>query len=520
MKGGTLSFLLALFAFAALGQSNLDVVSQNILYINQEYAKYNPYNTMFRIVKSNNQLVWYNEYGERKGDLGDLEFRVTTEKYLGVYCIDGDECITDGDGDALKSYDMTYKDDNDNFPSSGYLIPEKFNEIKTALGIAVRSSGSTNGAYSGTGTSIDFSKIRENLAYVNSKFATYNDYNTSFELNTTTGELKVKDKFGYLALHISKVEFYLDYTNNMFRVRSMAGREELQHFSTTGSRSDKEYWSYGMGLNYNDKLISDAPTVVAKLEEIREMYSVGSSAYVSTALAYINSMFDSYNDYGAHYDAEQSSKMMVFSNEFGLYKSDASQTEYRIEGNNFGVYCKTNSDCMLKYDDYGNRTYGSETNNYTMGLRYDDSVIVEGIAVAEILTSIAEVVANGGSATGVSKTYYGNSVQDRLNKINDIFKEHSSNGNVWTVNESTKQLIGTTSGCAVTINLNELDNIEYYLRNGTDFGFRFVSDSKGILEKCTSFENYVDKSYEYLDSELNARTVISEMLAIKELVLQ
>ena len=74
MKGRALSILLGLVYLQALGQSNLDVTSKNILYINQEFAKYNPYNTMFRIDKDDKRLIWYNAYGERSGDLYDLEF--------------------------------------------------------------------------------------------------------------------------------------------------------------------------------------------------------------------------------------------------------------------------------------------------------------------------------------------------------------------------------------------------------------------------------------------------------------
>ncbi len=524
MKGRALAVILGFTFSWVMGQSNLDVVSTNILFINQEFAKYNPYNTMFRIDKNEKKLIWYNEYGERKALLEDVEFKVTTAKHVGVYCIDGDNCIEQSGSTNTNDYDMTFKDDAGNFPSTGYQIPDKFNEIKRSLGVPVRTSTSSSSS-STSSSSIDYAKIRSNLEYVNAKFASYNSYNTSFELNTSTGELKVKDKFGYIALHISKIEFYLDYTDNYFRVRSKAQRYELQNYSTYGTRQDKAYWSYGLGLSYDGKLISEAPTVVQKLNEIRDMYDVNSPTYTTTALAYVNGMFDKYNDYDAEFGFETSTKLMIFKNEFGMYKSNAADTKYEIDENtHFKVYCSSGTDCMHKYDDYGSRKYGDEINNYTMGLRYSDSVINEGVAVAEILTSIAQVVARGGnsSGSGSSTTTYGNSIDDRLRKINDVFTEHGEYKYTWTVDYTYKQLIGQSSYCTLKINLNELDNIEYYYRSSSTYssGLKIVSDSKGISEKCSSSETYIDNKYYYLDSEIWSRTVISEMLAIKEMVLQ
>ncbi|MGB0428927.1 MAG: hypothetical protein ACPGLV_00540 [Bacteroidia bacterium] len=515
MKGRVLAIIMG-FAFTwAMAQSNLDVVSSNILYINQEFAKYNPYNTMFRIDKISKKLLWYNEYGDREALLEDVEFRITDQFHIGVYCIDGDDCIDQSGGYKTDNYDMTYEDDDGNFPSSGYQIPTKFNEIKQELGVAIR----TSMALSSTG--IDYAKIGSNLEYINSKFALYNEYNTRFELNTTTGELKVKDKFGYIAMHISKFEFELDYEKQYFRVKSRSGRYELQNFDLSGNRKEKAYANYGLVLRYNDKLISDAPAMAAKLKEIREMYDINSAGYVNTAINYVNGMFDKYNEYSAQFGAEPMSKMMVFSNKFGTYKSQAADTEYRIDGNNFGVFCKGEIDCMLKYNDDGTRKYGSEIDFYTMGLRYEDSVIAEGIAVAEILSSVAQLVANGQNNSGGTNTY-GNSIADRLSKINDLFTEHGQYQYNWSVDYTYKQLIGKSSYCTIKVNLNQLDNVMYYYNVGSSYpsGLKIVSDSKGINENCSGTQNYIDNKLYYLDTEVNARTVISEMLAIKEMVLE
>jgi hypothetical protein len=514
MKGRALSILLGLVYLQAVGQSNLDVTSKNILYINQEFAKYNPYNTMFRIDKDDKKLIWYNEYGERSGDLYDLEFRVNSSS-VGVYCIDGDECI-DNDGSTIAQYTMTFEDDNGDQPSSATLIPEKFNEIKRGLGVTVR--GSSTG---GSGLKVDYTKIRDNLAYINSKFSYYNDYDTKFSVNTYTGELTCSDKFGQLKAHISKLEFYLDYTDNLFRLRSRSQREEIGYYNTYGTRQEKAYWSYGMGLNYDGKLISDAPTVVAKLNEIRDMFDVNSSSYVSTSLAYVNAMFNKYNDYETSFSADNTYKTMTVKDKYRSFKSYANKTGYEIDSESkFKIYCTDYSTCMMEYDSYGTREDPSEDNSsYRMGLNFNDSLIAEAQALTEILNDIAKIVANGGTSPGGG---YGTTISERVRHINDLFEDHGEYKYTWTVDETYKQLIGKSSYCTLTINLNEIDYIYYTTKSSSTnpSGLQIHSDSKGIREQCGSGDEYIDNKYYYLDSESYARDVISEMLAIKQQVLE
>ncbi|MFY0673912.1 MAG: hypothetical protein JXQ87_10925 [Bacteroidia bacterium] len=508
-----LGILLGLVYLQAMGQSNLDITSSNILYINQEYAKYNPYNTMFRIDKDAKKMIWYNEYGERSAYLQDIEFKPLSDKaYLGVYCIDGDNCITTSSG-SIENYDMTFKDDNGQFPSSGYSINDKLNEIKRDLGVSIKSSGG--------GLKVDYTKIRENLAYVNAKFSYYNDYDTKFSINTYTGELTCSDNMRQLKAHISRLEFYLDYSSNMFRLRSLSQEEEIGSYDTYGTRQEKAYWSYGMGLNYDDKLISDAPTVVEKLNEIRDMFDIYSEDYVETSLSYVNGMFDKYNDFETSYSADKAYKTLTVKDEYRSYKSYANNTSYEIDENGrFRIYCTDNSTCLMEYDSYGARKDADEDNSaYRMGLNFNDTIIVEGVAIAEIMNSVASIVANG---IGTKTASYGTSTDDRLRHINDIFEDHGEYKYIWTVDETYKQLIGKSSYCTLTINLNELDNIYYTTNSSTSYpsGLQIHSDSKGIREACGTSDNYIENKYYYLDSESYTRETISEMLAIKDLVLE
>jgi hypothetical protein len=175
---------------------------------------------------------------------------------------------------------------------------------------------------------------------------------------------------------------------------------------------------------------------------------------------------------------------------------------------------------MYSYSSAGSRQYDSDRENYTMGLRNDkDTTICEGIAITEILNDIAKIVANGGSSSGGG---YGTTISERVRHINDLFEDHGEYKYTWTVDETYKQLIGKSSYCTLTINLNELDYIYYTTKSSSTnpSGLQIHSDSKGIREQCGSGDDYIDNKYYYLDSESYARDVISEMLAIKQQVLE
>ncbi|MBI3142667.1 MAG: hypothetical protein HYZ16_07560 [Bacteroidetes bacterium] len=645
MKGGILTLLLSISYLLSFGQA-ADPVAEGILYINEQFAKYNPYNTSFRIDRNKKTVAWYNDYGEREAPLSAVELRVTEEKHIGVYCLDSNSsCIVQDRGSSsnTSSYDMTFKDSNGDFPASGYLVVAQFELIRRELGVSSYSSGSnSSSSYSSSSSSVDYTKIRENLSYVNSKFATYNEYDTKFEFNTTNGVLTLSDEFGYMKTHISELTFYADYTNNWIEVATESGEQCMIYYSPSGYRQGSHFDSYTMGLRYNDKLISDASTVISKLNEIKAMYAPGTAAYIETGISYVNEVFSIYNAYNTRFAVDQSQKLMAVSDQFGSFKSPSYNTEYRVDVH-FGVYCKSGSACLSKYDTYGSRETGSDRTDYTMGLRHNDTLINEAYVVARILNNIAQAITSGsgsgssysgsvdinaklnyingefakynsynarwsvntsaktitwtndfGSHTAylgdveikghsdknwvgvycnggseciqyVSSSSSSNStyteytmgfadgsstpasmdsvisafseiksallggsrsstsapitIDQKISYINGIFASSSTYKNVWTVNQATKQLIGKTASCEVIINLNELTDVTYQ-ESGGKTGIKFYSKSKGIREKCNSYDNYVEYSHEYLYTASDARNVIGEILAIRDLVLR
>ena len=58
-----------------------------------------------------------------------------------------------------------------------------------------------------------------------------------------------------------------------------------------------------------------------------------------------------------------------------------------------------------------------------------------------------------------------------------------------------------------------------YQRNGDyGYGFYFENSDKSILESCTSFEDYTEKTHEYLSNYEDAQTVIHSLKNIINLL--
>ncbi|MBI1185276.1 hypothetical protein GC194_13475 [bacterium] len=518
MRGSVLGLAFFLVSSALFAQSNLDVVAQNLLYINQEYAKYNPYHTSFRIDHNKKTLVWYNDFSEFEASIADIHFQKSDDTYLGIYCLDtANYCITVDRGEAsdLRSYDMTFKDANGYFPSSGYEIPKKFEEIKTAMGIYSYSGSGGSSSLSAT----DLAKIKENLSYVNTKFYYYNKYNTTFDVDPSNGVLTLKDDNGYKQAPISELRFEANYSTNLFYVYTVSGEACFISHYTSGTRSSSHLSSYRMGLNYNDKLISDATTVVQKLNEIKTMFSTGSPYYVEAGLNYVNGLFDQFNDYSTKYSVDAANKMMVVTDRFGSFKSSAYDTEYLINSSGrFEIDCKSNMNCLQKYSTANVRLSSDDKPGYYMGLNYDDTIIAEAHCATRIMNNIAQIVAQGGGGSSSTLTA-GSTVEDKLRYINNLSASNASTPATWSVNYNTKQLICKTASCEYIFNLSEITAIDALEYSGR-YCIKLSSASQGIKEVCGSSNQYVYDNYQYYSDISTARSVVTQLYAIKDMVLK
>ena len=118
-------------AISTYGNEN---ISSNLAYINEQFGKYNAYNTRFKIDNSTKKLIWTHDFGTNYAYLKDIEVRADYKSnWIGIYCINGKKCvwqISNSDSRTeYKDYTMSLKD-NGNMIEHMNIVVQKFAEMK------------------------------------------------------------------------------------------------------------------------------------------------------------------------------------------------------------------------------------------------------------------------------------------------------------------------------------------------------------------------------------------------------
>ena len=248
-------------------------------------------------------------------------------------------------------------------------------------------------------------------------------------------------------------------------------------------------------------------------------FSIGQS--ITENLNYINDQFSLYNDYETSFSVDMKTKELICEDKFGVLKAYSKDVEIRTSGSNVGIYClSSSSECIRYYDKSGMRKHDENHSDYTMGLRENGEIIPHIKTVLDKFDEIKRMIAAGISSYGNSNNLSVESkINTELNTINEIFQRGSEYKNVYSVDFSKKKITARTKSCQAIVPVKSGLSVNYYKRDGTyGEGFYFENSDKSILETCTNFEDYTDKTYEYLSSYNDAQTVIRSLKNIIDLL--
>jgi hypothetical protein len=375
--------------------------------------------------------------------------------------------------------------------------------------------------------------IDANLKYINEQFSLYNEYQTSFSVDIAAKEIICEDDFGVLKAKFSDVEIREEGDNvGIFCLNENS--KCIRYYDKNGTRLyDQDYSDYTMGLRKNDKIIPHINTVLSKFAELKRLVTSTSNYSTSTAdngggnsklsenLRYINEQFRLYNGYETSFSVDMKSKEVICEDKFGILKANWSDVEIREKGSNVGIFClNENSKCIRGYKKTGERDV-TDYVDYTMGLRENDKMIPHINTVLSKFAEIKNIVLNsGGSSSSVgNNTKVRGQVEAELSIINQIFERSSQYKNIYSVDYATKTITAKTESCRAVVPVKSGLSLNYYKRDGTyGEGFYFENSDKSILESCTSFEDYTEKTYEYVSNYNDVQTVIRSLNKIISLL--
>jgi hypothetical protein len=239
---------------------------------------------------------------------------------------------------------------------------------------------------------------------------------------------------------------------------------------------------------------------------------------ISTTLKYINQQFEMYNEYETSFDVDIAAKEIICEDRFGILKAKFSDVKFDYNGNNFGIYCLSDGKCIRYYGKDGSRKYDEDYNNYTMGLRLDEEIIPHIDAVISKFSELKAAVLS--SSSGSSSGGTNAEIDSELRKINAIFQRSSEYKNTYYVDYTQNAIVSKTQNCKAIIPVKSGLRLTYYKRDGGDYsyGFYFENSDNSILESCTSFEDYTERTYEYVNNYSDAKAVVTSLNRIIDLL--
>ncbi len=245
------------------------------------------------------------------------------------------------------------------------------------------------------------------------------------------------------------------------------------------------------------------------------------SQTVQENLQYINNQFEQFNKYQTSFDVDEVSKKIICRDKFGMYSAYLKDIKIKKDESeaSLEIFCIDESKCISSLKKDGRK--GSDFSNYSMELSKDRILVSNVDTVLDKFSKIRKaVLENDIDTSNAQNSHLIAEVEHQLHKLNSIFLEHSHYQNIWSFDWENQHLIGRTETCEVRIAISNV-TIEFYEKeNQQKFRYGFVIKSTGsdITEKCPSFEDYVSKTYEYVDRFDFAEEAIHSIKTIQRLV--
>jgi ribosome-associated translation inhibitor RaiA len=508
--------LLSLFYFSSSGAQNHMKVYEHLDYINQQFKDYNEYDTRWEIDFAGKKLIAHDKFQSMTGSIlaTEVTLKEGSSTTIGFYCLSG-KCLKSSkeqEDPYYSSYTMGLSQNVDE-------VLRRFEEIKREFGGTVSYKGGSSKSLS----SSDIGIINENLAYINLQFSRYNKYNTSFRLSDNYTVINCTDKFGTLSANISDVglEFNKD-SKTILKIYCADGTKCLKNTET-----GEDYSSYTMGLKEDEEPVYEAEIVIEKFAELKRLatksgggndktggdsynptkieYSNSTKANVERALDRLTEIFQEHNTYKHRWFVDWD-KMYVYSKtrscEVYIPIGQGTSITKKEKGYYFSSPSKGIREKCSSFDNYVDKT----NNNLNTDAAADEVVMIFQ-EILDITKSGGGSDKTDGDSYNPTKREYSNStkanVEEALDRMTEIFQEHNTYKHRWFVDWNKMYMYSKTSLCEVYIPIGQGTSI-----TKKEKGYYFSSPSKGIREKCSSFDNYVIKTNNNLNTDVAADEVV------------
>ena len=258
-------------------------------------------------------------------------------------------------------------------------VPMKPGQVKTSSNTSRSTSSSSN------------TDAKKTLAYVNSLFSLYNEYDTELNIDDGSGELVFTDKFSELRGRYGAVEFRR--SGELMGLYCKSGASCLDAIAVGTRKSEGNKKDYTFGLQENDIAIPEMDRAIEKLNSMLSNLAGGSSASSNGNLSnialknlkIINDAFEEYNSFGTVFSVK--GKNLHWDSSVANVSANLNQLTFYIDYENEWMVMRcTSDDCME----------GSiSKDSYSMGLSNDSGIapIIEEVLQAfndlrrEILTN-------------------------------------------------------------------------------------------------------------------------------------
>lgn len=183
-----------------------------------------------------------------------------------------------------------------------------------------------------------------------------------------------------------------------------------------------------------------------------------SGASVGEVLRYANSLFDRYNKYNSKINVDMLSNEVVFTNDFSELRAYFGAIEFRRDGENMGLFCKSGDYC-IKDRHVETRAIEDPRSQYTFGIKQNGVAVPEmdGL-IRQLNQMLNELTAQpGGSYVRTTPTVSA-VVRQNLQVINNAFDRYNSYETVFSVEGNRLKWVSTVATVSAP-----LDQLTFYI---------------------------------------------------------
>ncbi|NVO02250.1 MAG: hypothetical protein HXX09_06060 [Bacteroidetes bacterium] len=349
--------------------------NQNLIYINKQFAAYNPYNVHFWIDAKEKALMQESTYFIVTYPINEIGTFSFNKKIIKLEC-SNDKCISSLDKDDKK---ITPKSENtinlDCEESIGSSVVQALYDLQSELRSAwgLKKVTKTNNYNNSLTTKED------HLNYINSQFKLYNQYDVHFWFDANEQALKSESKYFILTYPINKISTFV-FSSGVLTL-NCSSNECITSYDKDSKTSNSKS-SFGVNLDCDAAIADKVVESFYELQKILQSEWYGKKVVNNisnnvtnsgnTNLDYINEQFKAHNAYDVHFWIDQESGSLKSESKYFIVTYPFMEVKsFDFNSNVITITCSS-GDCISSFDKDYSTTKKQES--FTVNLDVDNEV--------------------------------------------------------------------------------------------------------------------------------------------------